>query len=82
LEDFKAKIIGTLGYMKGSILAAQGKHFLKKAQKLQHKGEKLLGIGESLKALKQEKEAAPYHPPPPSPVAYPAAPAYGAAPSY
>lgn len=69
LEEFKSKIIGNLGYVKGSILAAKGKLLLKKAQHYQEKGEKLLGIGESLKALKQEKHAEPYYPPPP---AYPA----------
>ena len=75
-EEFKSKLIGNLGYFKGSLLAAKGKMMLKKAHEYQEKGEKLLGIGESLKALKQEKYHEPqYVPPPPAP-AYPAASGY------
>lgn len=55
-------------------MAAKGKMMLKKAHEYQEKGEKLLGIGESLKALKQEKPVhEPHYAPPP---AYPAASGY------
>lgn len=81
MEEFKSKIIGTLGFVKGSILAAKGKLLLKKAQLLQEKGEKLLGIGESLKALKQEKHEAPYYPPAPAAYTAPVS-SYGAPPAH
>jgi len=70
LEDFKEKVIGTLAYIKGSILAKKGELYLKKAAKLQEEGEKLSGIGQSLIALKHNSYAAP------APVA-----SYGAAPA-
>ncbi|KAK4020763.1 hypothetical protein OUZ56_002713 [Daphnia magna] len=68
-------------------MAAKGKMMLKKAQHYQQKGEKLVGIGESLKALKPEKQEKhkhyepSYHPPapiysPPAPVYSPPAPVY------
>lgn len=75
LEDLKMKIIGTIGYVKGSMLSAKGKLLLKKAHAYQQKGEKLVGVGESLKALKPPKEPKPekvkHMPPPPAaPAAY------------
>jgi len=77
MQEFKSKIIGTLGYIKGSILSAKGQMMLKKAHKLQEAGEKLLGVGETLKALKQVKtNEVHYSPPPPAPVAYGAPPSY------
>jgi len=75
MNEFKSKVIGTLGYIKGSILSAKGQLMLKKAQKLQEAGEKLLGVGETLKALKPVKTNDVHYSAP--------APAYGApAPSY
>ena len=77
MNEFKSKIIGTLGYIKGSILTAKGQMMLKKAHKLQEAGEKLLGVGETLKALKQVKtNEVHYSPPAPAPAAYGAAPSY------
>lgn len=69
--------------MKGSILAAKGKMMLKKAQHYQQKGEKLVGIGESLKALKPEKQEKQEKHKHYEPIYTPPAPAYSApAPAY
>merc|ERR1712243_435005 len=73
LEELKDKIVGTFGHIKGTILTKKGEQYLKKAAKLQQKGQKLVGIGESLKALKQ-----PVVPFLPAPVPVPA---YGAPPA-
>lgn len=62
-NEFKSKIIGTIGYVKGSLLAAKGQLLLKKANMLNEKGEKLVGLGEQLKALRQAPTPAVASPP-------------------
>ena len=75
MQAFKDKVIGTIGYIKGQMLTKKGEKMLQKAAELQHKGEKYLGWGQTLQALKVQAA--------PAPVAYgappaPAAPAYSA----
>jgi len=80
IHDFKSRIFGGLGYMKGSILAAKGQMLMKKANIINKKGERLVGLGETLKSLRyahaSEPLMAPVH------QTYYSAPALPAAPGY